>query len=96
MERVRRNIQLLDKSYGNKKIYNGSFLRNIAFDISGYSFPSNTIADFRTKLATPLEFEHDKREVGLVEIYYPKGYKKAFLHNTLRLGSEENRFPVKH
>jgi hypothetical protein len=72
------------------------FYVTLPSDSSGYSFPSNTIADFRTKQATPLEFEHDKREDGLVEIYYPKGYKKAFLHNTLRLGSEEIRFPVKH
>jgi hypothetical protein len=37
-------------------------------DRSGYYFPTNTIADFRTKLATPLELEHDKWEVGLVEM----------------------------
>jgi hypothetical protein len=38
-----------------------------------YYFPANTIAEFRTKLATTLELEHDKWEVGLVEISYPKG-----------------------
>jgi len=65
-------------------------------DSSGYYFPANTIADFRTKLATPLELEHDKWEIGLVEISYPKGYKKSYLHNTLRLGSESIIFPVKH
>jgi len=65
-------------------------------DSSGYYFPANTIADFRTKLATSLELEHDKWEVGLVEISYPKGYKKRFLHNTLCLDSEEITFPVKH
>ena len=68
----------------------------LLLDSSGYYFPANTIADFRTKLATPLELEHDKWEVRLVEISYPKGYKKRFLHNTLRLDSEEITFPVKH
>jgi hypothetical protein len=63
---------------------------------SGYYFPANTIADFRTKLATPLQLEHDKWEVGLVEISYPKWYKKRYLHNTLRLGTEDIIFPVKH
>jgi len=41
--------------------------------ILAYCFPANTIADWRTKLATPLELEHDKWEVGLVDISYPKG-----------------------
>ena len=63
---------------------------------SGYYFPANTIAHFRTKLATPLEVEHDKWDAGLVEISYPKWYKKRYLHNTLRLGSEDIIFPVKH
>ena len=65
-------------------------------DSSGYYFPANTIGDFRTKLATPLELEHDKWEVGLVEISYPKGYKMRSLHNALRLDSEEIIFPVEH
>jgi len=47
-----------------------------------YYFPANTIAEFRTKLATPLELEHDKWEVGLVDISYHKVYKKRYLHNT--------------
>ena len=34
--------------------------------------------------------------VGLVEVSYPKGYKKRFLNNTLRLDSEEITFPLKH
>ena len=42
---------------------------------SGSYFPANTIVDFRTKLATPLQLEHDKWEVGLFEISFPKGYK---------------------
>jgi hypothetical protein len=37
-------------------------------------FPHNTIANVKTKLATPIELEHDKWEVGLVELSYPKGY----------------------
>jgi len=46
-------------------------------DGSGCYFPANTIAEFRTKLAATLELEHDKCEVGLVEISYPKGYKSV-------------------
>ena len=46
-------------------------------DSSGY-FPSNTIANVKTKLATPNDFETDKWEVGLVDISYPKWYKKTF------------------
>jgi hypothetical protein len=65
-------------------------------DSSGYYFLSNTIANFKTKLATPLELQPNKWEVGLVEISYPKGCKKLFLLNTLRLDSEEISFPVKH
>ena len=38
----------------------------------------------------------DTWEVGVVEISYPKGCKKRFLHNSIRLGSEEFTFPVKH
>ena len=60
-----------------------------------YYFPANTIPNSRTKLATPLELEPNTWEVGLVEISYPKGYKKRFLHNTIRLDSEEITFPVK-
>ena len=49
------------------------FYVTLPSDSSAYYFPANTIADFRTKLATPLELEHDKCEVGLVEISCPKG-----------------------
>ena len=82
---IRRDIQLLGKRdvYQENIMYH--FYIKLPSDSSGYYFPANTIADFRTKLATPLELEHDKWEVGLVEISYPKGYKKRFLHNTLRL-----------
>ena len=71
------------------------FYVTLPSDSSGY-FPANTIADFRTKLTTPLEFEHDKWKGGLVEISYPKGYKKRYLHNTLRVGWEDIICPVKH
>jgi len=47
-------------------------------------------------LAIPIELKPDEWEVGLVEISYPKGCKKPFLPNTLRLDSEEIGFPVKH
>jgi len=76
--------------------YNGSFYVTLPSDSSGSYFPANTIADFRTKLATPIELEHDKWEVGLVEISYTKKYKKRYLRNTLRLGSEDIIFPIKH
>ena len=72
------------------------FYVTLPSDSSGYYFPANTIAYFRTKLDTPLELEHDKWEVGLVEISYPKGYKNRYLHNTLRLGLEDIVFPLKH
>jgi len=39
---------------------------------SGFHFPNNTIANYRTKLATPIELEPNKWEVGLVEISYPE------------------------
>ena len=72
------------------------FYVTLPSDSSAYYFPANMVADFRTKFATPLELEHDKWEVGLVEISYPKGYKKRFLHNTLRFDLEEIIFPIKH
>jgi len=46
----------------------------IPSESSGYYFPANTIDDFRTKLATPLELKHGKLEVGLIEISYPEVY----------------------
>jgi len=61
---------------------------------SGYYYPANTIANFTTKLAMPLELQH-KWKVGLVEISYPNGYKKSFRQNTIRLDSQEVIFPVK-
>ena len=70
------------------------FYVTLPSDISGYYFPSNTINNIRTKLATPIEFERDRWEVGLVEISYPKGYKNRFLHNTIRLDSTEIIYPV--
>ena len=47
-------------------------------DSSGYYFPVNKKADFRTKVATPFELKHDEKEVGLVEISCPKEYKNLF------------------
>ena len=54
-------------------------------DSSEYCFPGNTVDNFRTKLVTPIETDPDKWEVGLVEISYPKGYKKRLLHNVIYL-----------
>jgi hypothetical protein len=65
-------------------------------DSSSYYFPTNTIANFTTKLAAPLELTPGTWDVGLVQISYPKGYKKRLLHNTIKLDSEEIIFPVKH
>ena len=72
------------------------FYVTLASDSSACNFPANTIPNFRTKLATPLVLQPNRWEVGLLEISYPKGYKKRFLHNTIRLDSEEITFPVKH
>jgi len=54
------------------------------------------MAKFKTKLATPIQFEPGNWEVSLVKISYPKGYKNLFLLNTLRLDSAEISLPVKH
>jgi hypothetical protein len=71
-------------------------LRNISVRPFRLLLPANTIPDFSTKLSTPLELEHDSWNVGLVEIPYPKGYRKRFWPNTVRLCTEEIIFPVKH
>jgi len=71
-----------------------NFYVTLQSDSSGY-YPANTMANFTTKLATPVELQHNKWEVGLVEISYPSGYKKRFRHNTIRLDSQEVIFPVK-
>jgi len=62
-----------------------NFYVTLPSESSGYYYPANTIANFTTKLATPLELQNNKWEVGLVEISYPNGYKKNFRHNTIRL-----------
>ena len=72
------------------------FYVTLPSDSSGHYFPTNTIANFTTKLAAPLEFTLGTWEVGLVQISYPKGYKKRFLNNTIKLDSAEIIFPVKH
>jgi len=53
-----------------------NFYVTLPSDSSGYYYPANTIANFTTKLATSLEFQHKKWEVGLVEISFRNGYKK--------------------
>jgi hypothetical protein len=74
-----------------------SFYVVLPSDSSGNYFPLNTIANFRTKLASPIELENSRWEVGLVEISYPKGYKKKqLLHNIIRLDAMEIRFSVKN
>jgi hypothetical protein len=71
------------------------FYVTLPSDSSGY-FPRNKLSNFRTKLASPIELESDKWEVGVVEISYPKGSRKRMIHNTRRLVSMEIKFPVKH
>ena len=50
-----------------------------------YYFPSKTIANFKTKLATPIELQPDKWKVAQVNVCYPKWNKKRFLYNTIHL-----------
>jgi hypothetical protein len=73
-----------------------SFFVVLPSDSSESYFPLNTIANFRTKLATPIQLEPNKWEVGLVEISYPRGYKKQPLHNIVRLDTMDIKFPVKN
>jgi hypothetical protein len=73
----------------------GYFYVTLPSDSSSLYFAANTIGNFTTKLATPLELQHDKCEIGLVEISYPNGYKKRIKHNTIYLDSQEIIFPVK-
>jgi hypothetical protein len=73
----------------------GNFYVTLPSDSSGLYLPANTIPNFTSKLATPLELQHGRWEVSLVEISYPSGYKKRFRHNTNRLDSQEIIFPVK-
>ena len=49
-----------------------NFYVTLPLDSSGNYSPSNRIANFKTKLATPIELEPNKWDVGLVEISYPK------------------------
>jgi hypothetical protein len=72
------------------------FYKTLLSDSSGCYFNWNTVANFRTKLAALTENNPDKWEVGLVEISYPRGYKKQPLHNVLHMASREIKFPVWH
>jgi hypothetical protein len=71
-----------------------NFYVTLTLDSSAYYYSANTIANFTTQLATPLELQH-KWEVGSVEISYTNGYKKPFRHNTIPLDSQEIIFHVK-
>jgi hypothetical protein len=73
-----------------------SFYLTLPSDSSGLYYPKNTIVNYTTKLASPLELEPNKWEVGLVNISYPNGYKKRFQHNILRLDSQDISFLVRH
>ena len=54
-----------------------NFYVTLSSESSGYYYPANTIANFKTTIATPLELQHNKWEVGLVEISYSNGYKNV-------------------
>jgi hypothetical protein len=56
------------------------FYLTLPSDSTVYYFPSNKVANLRRKLATRIEIDPDRWEVGIVEISYPKGYKKRLLH----------------
>jgi hypothetical protein len=73
-----------------------TFYVTLPSDSSGLYYPANTIANYTTKIASPLELEPNKWEVGLVNISSLNGYKKRFQHNILRLDSQVIPFPVKH
>jgi hypothetical protein len=73
-----------------------SFYVTLPSDSSGLYYPANTIANYTTKLASPVDLEPNNWELGLVNISYPNGYRKHFRHNILRLDSQDIPFPVKH
>jgi len=72
------------------------FYKTLLSDSSGHYFNWNTVANFRTKLATVIENNPDKWEVGQVEISHPRDYKKQPLHNVLHMASREIKFSVWH
>jgi len=74
VERIRREVQILDKRDWYQEIIMDHFYVTLQSDSSGYYFTDNKITDFGTKLATSLQLEHGRREVGLIENSYPKGY----------------------
>jgi hypothetical protein len=69
-----------------------SFYVTLPSDSSGLYYPTNTIANYTTKLASPLELEPNKWDVGLVHISFPKGYKKRLRHNIICLDSQDVPF----
>jgi hypothetical protein len=81
-QRIRRNIQLICKRYRYQVNILEHFYVTLPSGSSSYYIQANTIADFRPKLAKPLELQHDKREVGLVEITFPKLYRKRSAQHT--------------
>ena len=93
---IRRNLQLFCRRYKHQENIMEQFYVVLPSDSSSYYFPRNTMANFRTKLITQIEIEPDRWKVGLIEIPYPKGYKKQIQQNILRLGSTEMKFPVRH
>ena len=72
------------------------FYKTLLSDRSRYYFTWNTVPNFRTKLATLIENNPDKWEVGQVEISCSRGYKKQPLRNILHMDSREIKFPLWH
>ena len=85
----------MGKGYRYQENITDQFYVTLPSDSSDYYFPTNTIADFRTKLATTLKLKHDIWEVILVEISYPKGYEKLFSQYASFI-FVDIIFPVKH
>ena len=76
----------MGKLYRYKENIMDHFYVILPSDSSAYYFPGNTIANFRTNW-----LQHSS-----LNMIHGKLDKKRFLHNTLRLDSEESVFSVKH
>ena len=72
------------------------FYVTLSSDSSDYFFPCNTVANFRKKNSYPDWNWSWQMGGSLVEISYPKGYKKRLLHNVIYLDWIEIKFPVRN
>jgi len=67
-----RDFQILGKCHRTDENITDHLYEPLASDSLGYYFAAKKVADFGTKLATQFEMDHDRWEVGLVDISYPK------------------------